>query len=344
MPQMMGPSGGQTEHSIPEARTLYAGIDEAGYGPRLGPLCVGLTLFDLPARSANESDAPIDLWRLLKGAVCRDHAASKRGRLAVADSKELKGVGGASVDPLFHLERGVLAFESLASDQPAAANEVELLTRLGTRVPGSLEWYAGDSALPRGASAEQLRILIAQLQGAAAAAGVRPRLVRCVAVDESTFNERYHHLQNKASVSFGVVGGMLRRLWETTPAGSTLLVAVDRQGGRAFYGPLLSQAIGAKADIVEESDQLSVYEVRADRTMRIEFRVEAEAQHLPVALASMTAKFVRELLMGRFNRYWSGRINGLKPTAGYGTDAGRWLRDVRGHAAAEEIEVMVRKA
>lgn len=336
MAPIMGPPDQQ--------RTLYAGIDEAGYGPRLGPLCVGMTLFEVPAPvEADEHRSP-DLWKLLRGAVCRDHASSKRGRLAVADSKELKGVGGASLDPLFHLERGVLAFESLASDQSAAANEAELLSRLGTRVPGSIQWYAGDAPLPRGTTTDQLRILIAQLQGAAAESGVQPRLVRCVALDESTFNERYHHLQNKASVSFGVVGGMLRRLWETAPAGSNIHVAVDRQGGRAFYGPLLSQAIGAQANIIEESEHLSRYEIRADRTMRIEFRVEAETEHLPVALASMTAKFVRELLMGRFNRYWSSRIDGLKPTAGYGTDAGRWLRDVRAHAAAEEIEVMVRKA
>ncbi len=344
MARMMGPSVEESETTGAGGRMLYAGIDEAGYGPRLGPLCVGLTLFDVPSAAEKEDQPPPDLWRLLRGAVCRDHAGSKRGRLAVADSKELKGVGGARVDPLFHLERGVLAFDALAGVRGSAANEAELFSRLGTRVPGSLGWYAGDAALPRGTSADQLRILIAQLQGACDESGVRPRLVRCVAMDESTFNERYHHLQNKASVSFGVVGGMLRRLWETAPAGSLVHVAVDRQGGRAFYGPLLSQAIGAKAEVVEESERLSRYEVRGERTMRIEFRVEAETEHLPVALASMTAKFVRELLMGRFNRYWSGRIEGLKPTAGYGTDAGRWLREVRGHAAAEEIEVLVRKA
>ncbi|MBL8746794.1 MAG: hypothetical protein JNK58_10620 [Phycisphaerae bacterium] len=341
----MGPSiEKDVAGSVGVGRMLYAGIDEAGYGPRLGPLCVGMTLFEVPGACVAEGDQPADLWRLLRGAVCRDHAGSKRGRLAVADSKALKGVGGAGVDPLFHLERGVMAFESLASEREAASNETDLLARLGTRVPASIEWYAGDAALPRGTSLDQLRILIAQLQGSTEQTGVKPRLVRCVAVDESTFNERYHHLQNKASVSFGVVGGLLRRLWETAPPGSRVHVAVDRQGGRAFYGPLLTMAIGAEVVPVEESERLSVYEVRGGRTMRIEFRVQAEETHLPVALASMTAKLVRELLMRRFNRYWTERIAGLKPTAGYGTDAGRWLRDVRGHAAAEEIEAMVRKA
>lgn len=334
-------SAPSADNHQPAEHILYAGIDEAGYGPRLGPLCLALTVFETPRGDA--AAAP-DLWRALRAAVCRDHAGSKRGRLAVADSKELKGVGGAKVDPLLHLERGVLAFEAAAASSAHADTESALLTRLGVRVPASISWYAGDTPLPRGSDPDQLRILIAQLKGALADAAIRPCFLRCVAMDESTFNERYHHLQNKASVSFGIVGGMLRRLWETTPPAGTMHAVVDRQGGRAYYGPLLSQAIGAEARPLEETDETSRYEVVADRRMTIEFRVAAESAHLPVALASMTAKFVREILMARFNRYWSARVDGLRPTAGYGLDAGRWLRDVRGRIPAEEIEVLVRKA
>jgi hypothetical protein len=62
--------------------------------------------------------------------------------------------------------------------------------------------------------------------------------------------------------------------------------------------------------------------------MRVIFEVEAEERHFPVALASMTAKLVRELAMLRFNRYWSGRMAELKPTAGYRNDAWRFLDDI----------------
>jgi ribonuclease HII len=52
-----------------------------------------------------------------------------------------------------------------------------------------------------------------------------------------------------------------------------------------------------------------------------------------VALASMIAKLGRELLMRRFNAYWGERFNELNgraihPTAGYATDARRWLEEV----------------
>lgn len=333
------------------SRCLVAGIDEAGYGPRLGPLCIGLTLFEVGTTAGAETP---DLWRMLSAAVCRDHRGARRGRLAVADSKQLKGVGGARVDPLLHLERGVLAFDAAACGSDPARTQQELLARLGVRVPPSLNWYTGDDPLPRATDTDQLRILTSQLIGACAAAEVRPRLVRCVAVDECTFNERYHHMQNKASVSFGVVGGMLRRLWETAAreaaaSGGSLRVFVDRQGGRAYYADLLRAAIGATVEPIEETDSLSRYSVYpADesdvRRMTVEFRVEAEQDHLPVALASMTAKYVRELMMGRFNRYWSSRISGLRPTAGYGADAGRWLRDVRPHLPRAELDALVRQA
>jgi hypothetical protein len=51
-------------------------------------------------------------------------------------------------------------------------------------------------------------------------------------------------------------------------------------------------------------------------------------QFLPAALASMVSKYLRELAMLALNRYWCGVVSGLKPTAGYPTDARRWLADV----------------
>ena len=81
---------------------LYAGIDESGYGPLLGPLCVGSSAF----RTAGPADAaaPPDLWKLLARGVCRSPRDPRR-RVAIADSKRLKGSGKK---PLVHLELSLI--------------------------------------------------------------------------------------------------------------------------------------------------------------------------------------------------------------------------------------------
>jgi hypothetical protein len=52
---------------------------------------------------------------------------------------------------------------------------------------------------------------------------------------------------------------------------------------------------------------------------------KAESLSLAAALASMAAKYVRELVMGQLNAYFQARLPNLAPTAGYGRDAWRFL-------------------
>ena len=57
------------------------------------------------------------------------------------------------------------------------------------------------------------------------------------------------------------------------------------------------------------------------------FRTKAEAI-LPVALASMVSKYVREVVMTQFNRFWQQHVPDLKPTKGYPVDAARFWTDI----------------
>lgn len=341
-----------------QPRLIYAGIDEAGYGPRLGPLCVGLSVLEIRGWEAGER-AP-DLWARLKGVVCRDVKQAKSGRLAVNDSKKLKlhakgGVKGQGKHPLTHLERGVVSFLGAAGEELPDTDEA-LFAALGVKAAGGLEWYGGAAAeLPLSTTADHLRLMRSQIAAGLDAAGVGVLKVRCRAVDERTFNSRVERTGSKAAVSFGVVAAMLKRLWEVYAgapdhAAGGPRVVVDRQGGRTRYGALLRRAVpGAMVRELEETPAQSRYELTsaagdAPRRMTVIFRVEAESAHFPVALASMTAKLVRELMMLRFNRYWCERIAELKPTAGYATDARRWLNDAAPFLSEAERGALVRLA
>jgi ribonuclease HII len=75
----------------------------------------------------------------------------------------------------------------------------------------------------------------------------------------------------------------------------------------------------------------SVYEVIGqERSIAVTFEPRADNNHFCVALASMVSKYLRELFMLEFNQFWQRKIPGLKPTAGYPGDAGRFWKEIAG--------------
>jgi ribonuclease HII len=80
---------------------------------------------------------------------------------------------------------------------------------------------------------------------------------------------------------------------------------------------------------LEVTEARSRYRLASDRSdWHAEFLVEGEHKHLPIALASMVAKYLRELLMDGFNAYWHGVAPQVRPTAGYYGDARRFIQDI----------------
>jgi len=70
----------------------------------------------------------------------------------------------------------------------------------------------------------------------------------------------------------------------------------------------------------------------------ISFTVGGEMDHLPIALASMTAKYVRELWMDRMNRWFAARVTNLAPTAGYVKDGRRFVGLIRPALVASGLD------
>ena len=297
-----------------------AGIDEAGYGPLLGPLVLGLTLWDVPADLVRD-----DFWKLLSGAVTR---TARRGewRLPVNDSKTVfdrkKG--------LHTLERTVLAFAAAAGADCTRLDR--LLGWLGcTGEAGwTLPWYE-DLAQPLPIDTRHVGFdaIAERLSRTMRTAGIVCRRLRAELVTEHAFNLRVAQTRNKAAVVIEHVLKLIQLAGEIA-GDDTLVVRVDRLGGRQDYRRLLSTAFPERElREIDITPRHSRYQLHgASGEWFIEFAVDADKCHLPVALASMVAKYVREVIMARFNAYWRQRTDALKPTAGYTVDARRFLADI----------------
>ena len=84
--------------------------------------------------------------------------------------------------------------------------------------------------------------------------------------------------------------------------------------------------------ILRETPATSSYELKTSgRGMRLHFVVKADDRFLPVSLASMTSKYLRELIVGNINRYFNSFGADLKPTAGYWKDGLRLIEDIKTH-------------
>jgi ribonuclease HII len=321
-------------------RVIYAGIDEAGYGPLLGPLCIGASAFSLPMPSSLlcRGEAP-DLWSMLSAGVCRKPRDPKR-RVAVDDSKKLKSAGK---QPLLHLERGVLAFLADAvprKDVPRL--DGEYFAQVGLQFPVTREtpWNGVELPLPVAQSADDIAIARNLVARACAEAGCSLRALSVTALEAHAFNLLYLSLANKAHVNMALVFEALRHI-DLMRGDEPALVAIDRQGGRMSYRDEIDQHVarGIPVQVIEETDTRSAYLIGDEREspLVVTFEGGAEERHLPVALASMAAKYTRELSMRRLNAYFADRLPGLKPTAGYVEDGRRFLAEVKPILARESI-------
>src|SRR5437899_3125978 len=116
------------------------GIDEAGYGPNLGPLVMTSVACRVPQDLAGG-----DWWHVLR-TVVRRHPEPDDGRLLIDDSKLVYSTSRG----LFDLESAVLAVLSgLRSEGVACLRQcLDWLSPAGHAEVGQECWYSGLSLLP----------------------------------------------------------------------------------------------------------------------------------------------------------------------------------------------------
>jgi len=300
---------------------LLIGMDEAGYGPNLGPLVVGLTAWRVPGDPRDS-----DLWSDFDSVV--DQSGQRpSSHLHVADSKDVY----APARGLMQLETAVQAGLRLAGINADSFHALhgQLCPDAQHSLPGSdalqEPWHAdADLGLPRVADPRRVAGFEDDWSQCCAAHNVTLTRIAGDVVQPSRFNALTRQADSKGVALTRISLNLLRAIWDPDSEERVLIIA-DKHGGRNRYDTFLEEIIdGQMIFRVQESRSCSRYRIG---NSEIWFQTRAE-QHLPVALASMVAKYVRELSMELFNRFWCQRIPDLRPTRGYPVDAKRFRAEI----------------
>jgi hypothetical protein len=316
---------------------LLIGMDEAGYGPNLGPLVVTVTAWEVPG-----SPREFDLWAAM-GDIASQSPTKEPMKLHVADSKQVYSPGKG----LTALERAVLSGLRLLGHSPCSLCELSnvLNAECGVRnaepetaggenpsafhlLPSAFStasWLADrELALPTETDSSLIGDLATKWSECCQRTGVTLKAIRSEIVQPDRFNALVRACDNKSLVLSRISLGLLRSVWNPDDPQPTLVIC-DKHGGRNRYDDLLAEVLDDRMIFtVGEAKERSVYRVGSTE---LRFQMKAEA-NFPVALASLVCKYVRELSMHVFNQFWSEQVPDLKPTAGYPVDAVRFRADI----------------
>ncbi len=285
--------------------TSSLGIDEAGYGPTLGPLVVGYVRVDGPP-----------------GALGRAFEAARRAVPVLPpldDSKRLHAGG--------RLDR--IETIALAAVESAIGRAPTLFDLIGSvNEWDSHPWYSPQPSIPLAAQSSAISNAASALTAALQAEGASIGSIGVSLVLEGPLNCAFDRLANKGTAHLEIVESTVLRAW---PAGTTGRIWCDRLGGRKFYADALTRLFPFRGlDTLEEDEYTSRY-IIDDGVIETGFLVNGESRAPEIALASCLAKTVREICMHSFNSYFSRLAPTLRETAGYPEDAARWLADLAGH-------------
>lgn len=326
------------------------GTDEAGYGPNLGPLLATATLWRVECGPGGECAGPGADFAWLYDRLAPVIGQSPRtGEIWVADSKKLH-----RKDTLLPLERALFpALYALGMWTPGEAGvagewDSDALFDLICGSDHAEErravcWNTPETRtfVPRCLDADTVAALGGKLRERMSAGGVELRGVRSDAVFPERFNSETRRVGSKGAFLSDTTLALAARFWrQVERENRDVTILCDKHGGRNFYIPVLWDHFpGLDFGVVTEGTLRSEYYHRTDAGayLRVCFSAKGEAA-LPVALASVVCKYLRELEMGRFNAFWSHVVPGIAPTAGYPLDAKRFRAEIAPHVAARGLD------
>ena len=291
------------------------GVDENGMGPQFGPLVATAVAIE-----PDHYDPAV--WR------------ARGERLGITDSKQSSGAGRMARAESFALALVERVFgEAPATadallDRLVSAGAAGLRASCGCRsasAPAVDQCFGVDVRLPAfGGDVDEGRRWLRALE---AEAPLRVRWGRSDLACAARLNRALEEGRNKLRVDLGLFEGLV--LAARAHAGADLRAICGMVGGIRDYTKYLGRlaAVPARTTGTDRRRRRYVVEMVGE----VAFEVKADAAHLPVAMASMVGKYVRELEVERINRFYRAYLPHLPRASGYHDPVSdRFVRETAG--------------
>ena len=277
------------------------GIDEAGYGPLMGPLVVSAVSLDMP-----ETLLRSDLWEVLSKAV----SVQKKGlagRLLVTDSKKAYSRKNG-IDPLRRTVLSVLhAWKNGTAQMNTIQDFLSLVCPEVLEHVNSYPWYKELNSHSLNHNPSDIAIAAGVLHKTMAEHHIQITGIHSKCLDVELYNSRVRKVKNKSRVLFTELCTLILEAFNrNTHPTEPIQVIVDRQGGRVNYQQeLLRMFPNFSLSVIRQGPNMSSYELnRNSQIMRIHFCAKADTKYLIVSIASMVSKYLREIMMHSLNHYF----------------------------------------
>ncbi len=287
---------------------LVVGVDENGLGPRLGPLVATSVVLEAPEyRRAALRNRGLGLG------LTDSKEAGGFGRMSFLESVALALLGWADAPhPRFEPSalQGLPTSADDLLDRLSPASRVELRARCPNDQTAAQCW-AVDLALPAFGGDPALGATL--LQKLVGRSKLRVLDVQSRVACAGMLNARQAAGQNKLAVDLELFEDLItaaRRLHE-----DSLLVICGMVGGIRDYSSRLRRFEHDRVNGLPARRGQRRYSV--DGLGEIRFEVNADARHLPVALASIVGKYLREICMLRIGEFYRRDVPGLPLASGY---------------------------
>ncbi|KAA1261429.1 hypothetical protein LF1_39770 [Rubripirellula obstinata] len=309
---------------------LLIATDEAGYGPKLGPLVVAAVVGRIESGSVSlQKDEVVAAFQPMINPVLID------GRKVRIDDSKSVYKSGAGLSGLHHV---------VSASHHWCGNRLNDVMDIIRHVANEDQQ---DIAAAPWLDRIEPQPLTPETETAAAinqwrSAGFDLIDVQARVITAKRFNQFCCDGQNKADLLTASTLGLVRDAISQDKQGDDIQVFCDRHGGRRYYADAIRSFFPeANTEAISETKLESVYHGSVgDRQIRFAFTVKGD-RFTPVALASMHAKYLRERFMGSLNAYFLSHHQGEnspKPTAGYPVDADRFLEEISATITQEGID------